>query len=199
MLAPDYLARAPDALVKLWQQVEDDILIDVARRLGGMSGLTETAEYQLWRLQQIRFVRSDVVSRLAKASSRTDAEIRRLFRDAGVKTLTDDDRIYRAAGLSPSDIYTSPALSNLLNAGYRQTTGLWTNLTATTANTVTKQFESALSHAWLQVSSGAFDYKTAISNAIKGLSASMAYITYPTGHVDTLEVAVRRAVLTGVN
>ena len=33
MLAPDYLDHAPDRLVLLFQQVEDDILRDVARRI----------------------------------------------------------------------------------------------------------------------------------------------------------------------
>ncbi|MDY5326629.1 MAG: phage minor capsid protein [Gemmiger sp.] len=91
------------------------------------------------------------------------------------------------------------ALNNLLNAGYRQTLGTWQNLTATTANTVTGEFERALDRAWLQVSSGAFDYKTAIKRAVDGLAAHMNGVTYPSGHKDTLEVAVRRAVLTGAN
>lgn len=88
---------------------------------------------------------------------------------------------------------------NLLNAGYRQTLGTWLNLTATTANTVSGEFEHALSRAWLQVSSGAFDYNTAIRRAVDDLADRMAYVTYPSGHKDTLETAVRRAVLTGVN
>lgn len=36
MLAPDYLDHAPDRLVLLFQQVEDDILRDVARRISKM-------------------------------------------------------------------------------------------------------------------------------------------------------------------
>lgn len=38
MLAPDYLDTLPDALVELFQQVEDDILRDIARRINKMSG-----------------------------------------------------------------------------------------------------------------------------------------------------------------
>ena len=34
MLQPDYLDHAPDEMVQLWQTVEDDILRDVARRIG---------------------------------------------------------------------------------------------------------------------------------------------------------------------
>ena len=49
------------------------------------------------------------------------------------------------------------------------------------------------------MSSGAFDYKSAIKGAVDSLADTMKYVTYPTGHTDTLEVAARRAVLTGVN
>lgn len=199
MLAPDYLDTLPDALVELFQQVEDDILRDIARRINKMGGLTSTAAWQAWRLEQARAVHSDVVRTLAKYSGKADAEIRRILQDAGATALAADDTIYRVMGFAPSDISTNPALLNLLNAGYRQTLGSWKNLTRTTANTVTRQFEDALDRAWLQVSSGAFDYKTAVKRAVDDLaSKGIKAIRYPSGHTDTLEVAARRAVLTGV-
>lgn len=203
MLTPDYLDTLPDALVLLWQQVEDDILRDIARRIGKLAdgdAPTETAAWQLWRYQQTRALHQDAVKLLARYSGKSDAEIRRILQAAGAEALAADDALYQALGFSPSDINSSPALLNLLNAGYRQTAGTWQNLTATTANTVTRQFETALDRAWLQTSSGAFDYKTAIKRAVDGLAADgLKAVTYPSGHTDTLEVAVRRAVLTGVN
>ena len=199
MLTPEYLDTLPDALVELWQQVEDDILQDIARRIGKMDGMTETAAWQAWRLEQVQACHQDAVSLLAKYSGKSKSIIRQLLLDAGVETLATDDALYQALGFSPSAIDTNEALNNLLNAGYRQTLGAWQNLTATTANTVTGEFERALDRAWLQVSSGAFDYKTAIKRAVDGLAAHMAGVTYPSGHKDTLEVAARRAVLTGVN
>ena len=36
MLTPEYLDTLPDTLVSLWQRVEDDILRDIARRIGKM-------------------------------------------------------------------------------------------------------------------------------------------------------------------
>ena len=50
----------------------------------------------------------------------------------------------------------------------------------------------------MQVSSGAFSYQEAIRFALRGLADTGAYITYPTGHHDRIDVAVRRCVLTGV-
>ena len=75
MLTPDYLDALPQPLVALMEQVEEDILQDVARRIGKLGlydPLTEGAEWQLWRYEQIRALRSEVVKRLAKASGKTE-------------------------------------------------------------------------------------------------------------------------------
>mgnify|MGYP004511048093 FL=1 len=202
MLTPDQLEALPRRFVQLWQQVEDDILQDIARRiktLDELDPLTPTAIWQAWRLAETRAVRSSAVATLAKYTGKSRAEIKRLLETAGVQTLAADDAVYAAAGLDPPPVNQSAALLNLLNAGYRQTCGTWQNLTATTANTVTGAFEDRLSLAWGLVSTGAMDYNTAIRRAVGDLADTMPYITYPSGHTDTLEVAARRAVLTGVN
>ncbi len=202
MLTPDQLEALPRRFVQLWQQVEDDILQDIARRmksLGELDPLTPTAIWQAWRLAETRAVRGNTVATLAKYTGKSRAEIKRLLETAGVQTLAADDAVYTAAGLDPPPVNQSPALLNLLNAGYRQTCGTWQNLTATTANTVTGAFEDRLSRAWGLISTGAMDYNTAICRTVNALADTMPYITYPSGHTDTLEVAARRAVLTGVN
>lgn len=202
MLTPDYLDTLPDAVAELWQQVEDDILQDVARRIAALDELdplTPTAQWQAWRYEQIQACHQDVLTILARYSKRSRDTIRQTMLDAGLTTLASDDALYQALGFAPSAIDTNEALNALLNAGYRQTLGTWSNLTATTAHTVTGEFERALDRAWLQVSSGAFSYDVAIRRAVGGLAAHMDGVTYPSGHKDTLEVAVRRAVLTGTS
>ena len=199
MLPPSYLDQMPDAFVQLAQQVEDEILQDVARRIGKMGTLTETAEWQLWRYQQTEAVRENVVKLLAKYSGKSEATIRRLLKEAATEAMEREDAIYYHYNLEPTPFEESAALNNLLNAGARQTCGTWRNLTATTANTVSGAFERTLDVAWGKVATGAFDYKTAVKQAVDSLADEMPEITYPSGHTDSLEVAARRAVLTGVN
>ena len=173
MLSPGYLEKLPEALIELWQQVEDDILQDLGRRIAQMrdlDALTPAAQWQAWRLEQSQLVRKGVLSILVKYSGKSKEEIRRLLLDAGRETLASDDAIYKAAGLTPAPIEENETLNNLLNAGFRQTLGTWQNLTATTANTVTGAFEKRLDEAWLQVSSGAFDYDTSIRRAVEDLA-----------------------------
>lgn len=199
MLSPSYLDSLPNNLVLLFQQVEDDILRDVARRISKMDTMTPTAHWQLWRYQQVEAVRQDVVKKLARCTGKSEAEIRRLMQEAATRAMEAEDEIYYHYGKEPTPFADNATLQALLNAGYQQTAGTFHNLTATTANTVSGAFEQALDRAWLQVSSGAFDYKTAVKRAVDGLADSMPYVTYPSGHRDTLEVAARRCVLTGVN
>ncbi len=199
MLPPSTLDRMPDAFVELWQGVEDEILKDVARRMSKTGTLTPTANWQLWRYQQTEALRSDVVTLLAKYSGKSDAAIRQLLLQAATEAMEREDAIYYHYGMEPTPFEESAALNNLLDAGARQTAGTWKNLTATTANTVTGQFERTLDAAWAKVSTGAFDYKTAVKQAVGGLADGMKFVTYPTGHQDSIEVAARRAILTGVN
>nr|DAY10132.1 MAG TPA: minor capsid protein [Caudoviricetes sp.] len=199
MLPPEVLDTLPDAFVALWREVEDSILRDAARRIGKMDALTETANWQLWRYQQTEAVRNNVVKLLARYSGKSERTIRSLLKEAATEAMEREDAIYYHYGLEPTPFEESAALNNLLDAGARQTNGTWQNLTATTANTVTGAFERTLDAAWGKVSTGAFDYKTAVKQAVDSLADDLPAVTYPSGHTDTLEVAARRAVLTGVN
>lgn len=199
MLSPSYLDSLPDSFVKLFQEVEEQILQDVARRIGKMDKVTATANWQLWRYQQTEALRNDVVKLLAKYSGKSEATIRRLLLQAATEAMEREDAIYYHYDLEPTPFEESAALNNLLDAGARQTCGTWQNLTATTANTVTGAFERTLDAAWLKVSTGAIDYKTAVKQAVDSLADGMPMVTYPSGHKDSIEVAARRCILTGVN
>jgi len=199
MLPPSTLDQMPDAFVQLWQQVEDDILRDVARRIGKMDKVTATANWQLWRYQQTEALRNDVVKLLSKYTGKSEAAIRKLLLQAATEAMEREDAIYYHYDMEPTPFEENAALNNLLDAGARQTCGTWQNLTATTANTVTGAFERTLDAAWLKVSTGAFDYKTAVKQAVDSLADDMPMVTYPSGHKDSIEVAARRCILTGVN
>ena len=199
MLPPSYLDQMPDAFVQLWQQIEEQILQDVARRIGKMDKVTATANWQLWRYQQTEALRNDVVKLLAKYTGKSETAIRKLLLQAATEAMEREDAIYYHYDMEPPPFEENAALNNLLDAGARQTCGTWQNLTATTANTVTGAFERTLDAAWLKVSTGAFDYKTAVKQAVDSLADDMPMVTYPSGHTDSIEVAARRAVLTGVN
>ena len=199
MLSPEFLAALPESVVALFLQVEEDLLEDIARRIAKMDGITDTAKWQAWRYEQVKLFSSNALQTLAAATGKSKEELVQLFREAALETLAADNDIYTAAGLTVPETL-SPTLQNILQSGYLQTGQMMENFTATTANTVTRQFENALDRAWLQINTGGFTYQQAIRKAIQTLAQDgLSAIVYPSGHRDTIETAVRRAVLTGVN
>lgn len=199
-LNPSFLQSLPDSLVELYSLVEIDILQDMARRISTYDYFIPAAQHQNQKLQELGAVQAEIIEKLAAITGKTQDEIVALLTEAGEQAIEDDVEYYKAAEVyEPSKVNTE-ALFETLNAGIVITEGLFKNLTRTTANTATKQFEDALDRAWLQVTSGAFDYNTAIRNAIIDLAEQgLGAVEYPSGRVDSMEVAVRRAVVTGTN
>lgn len=91
MLPPSYLDQMPDAFVQLWQQVEEQILQDVARRIGKMDKVTATANWQLWRYQQTEALRNDVVKLLAKYTGKSETAMMVITKDGEVHYMTDNN------------------------------------------------------------------------------------------------------------
>lgn len=200
MLAPEYLRTLPEPILKLWRESELTILKDMARRISTFDDFIPAAMYQNERLLASGRTQEEILAVLSKAARRSEAELRRMMIEAGSRCLRDDVEVYKAAGLTPPAIQESKELTAILNDGYKATAQTMKNLTRTTARTATRQFEDVLDRAWLQVSSGAFDANTAVRQAVKCLSEQgIEAIRYPSGHMDTVETAVRRAIVTGVN
>lgn len=63
-----------------------------------------------------------------------------------------------------------------------------------------KAYQWALDNAVMQIQSGAISYNQAIKSAVKQLAESgLKVVDYESGHRDQIDVAARRAVMTGVN
>ena len=200
MLEPAYLVTAADSVVSIYGQVEQEIASDIARRLVKAGYFTDTAKWQLQKAQEFGYLSKNVEEILAQSTGMSKDEIRKLMNEAGVKSLAFDDSIYKAAGLSPSALEESPALSALLLQGTDDTLALIGNYTKTTAKTANVALNNSLDKAYIKIISGAFDPNTAIKDAVKEIASSgIERVAYPTGAHTSLESAVRRAVTTGIN
>lgn len=199
MLTPEYLDHVGDELLALYSKLDESILRDITRRLVKSGNVTATAQRQIWRAQESGLLYDDIIAEVAKLSSASDAQVRALFEDAGAVSVSYDNRIYEAAGLTPLPIKASPSAMQALNAGIEKTAGHLNNLTLTTASTAQQVFIQAATLAEMQVENGAFDYVTAVRNAVREASKESKWISYPSGHRDRIDVAMRRAVLTGVS
>ena len=199
-LDPKLLDSLPNTLVDMYGLVEIDILEDMARRISTYDYFIPAAQHQLQKLQELGAVQKDIIAKLSAMTGKTQEEIVALLSEASAQAIADDVEYYTAAEVYEPTQVNTEALHAQLNSGLLQTEQAFFNITGTTANTASKQFELALDRAWTQINTGGFDYTTAIRNAIVDLSeAGVGSIEYKSGRIDNIEVAVRRAVVTGAN
>lgn len=199
MLTFRQLDDLPDSVVSIMADAEQSIINDMARRIASMGRISPSTNWQLLRLEYLGAEQNHIMKELSKALNLTDEQLIRLFDEGAARTLESDGKIYKMAGYNPVPLAANPGLQQIIQAGLENTRGEFRNLTQTTASAASKQFEHALDLAHTQIVTGGMDYRTAVSGVIRSLSKNgLASVLYPSGRTDHLDVATRRAVLTGV-
>lgn len=203
MLTPQQILEIIDTLYPhidaLNAYITKDLIKRIMARLGrGELYLTGTDDWQLKVYQSAGGHLETVQREIAAWTKVTDAEIRRIFEDAGIKALAYDSAFYVSQGLDPFNLGQSEGMIKLLEDTYQRTAGTIQNFTRTTAQASQQRLISVLDTAHFKVSSGAVSYTQAVQEAVADIVNTQTKVRYPTGHVDTIETAVLRAVRTGV-
>lgn len=199
MLRPEYFDTAADDIISIYNKLTESGIKDICRRIARFGKITASSRWQVERLEEAGALYEDIIKSIAAKTGKSDRAVLKLFEEASVKSIRYDDAIYKAAGLSPLPLRQSPAMLETLQAGLAKTGGIMRNLTLTTAVTSQQAYIQACDLAYMQVSSGLMSYNTAIARAVVAASAAGLTVLYPSGHMDKLDVAIRRAVLTGIN
>jgi hypothetical protein len=202
MLDPELLNEWADDAVKLYAKLEQTVTRDIIRRIMKTGTITETAKLQIESVRGLKDAEelyNEVLQAVEKVNPEAAKKVSEIFKEAGYAKYLSDVDYAKGAGKLIGVFTTNAALRQILNAGAAKTNGLIANLTKTIALTSQQSFINAVSLAELQVSIGAYDYNTAIRNAVSSAIDDGVTVEYPSGRKDRLDVAVRRAVLTGVS
>lgn len=204
MLDPHYLQQIADGAENIASQLHEYIIRQIVDRMMIRIGrgddylLTSSDAWRIQVLQDSGYLLQDITEELAKYTKQQEKEIKAAMEEAGVKALEYDDKIYRAAGLSPMPLTQSPALIRLIERNYNATLGEWRNMTRSTAEAAQRLFINECDFAYNKVMSVATSYSQAVREAVEAVANGGVYVDYPSGHRDTIEVATARAVRTGI-
>lgn len=210
-LTPEELKAIPEDFVNLYQELEDFIIADIARRIAKVGKLTDSAKLETIRANEIGISLKLVKEKVKELLKFTDEKINQIFNDAGLYSVAQENVLYSAAGLNTVKITNNIALANIISAAIKQTSGELYNLTQSMGfaqrvngkvvyKPIAKYYQDAMDLAVMQIKSGATDYNTAIKQAVDRLSESgIRHVDYDSGVVNKIDVAVRRAVMTGAN
>ena len=200
MLTPEYLWSAADVVVNTYDEMNNWAIRDMAERIMAAElygdKLPGTARYRAWMLNQSGMHYEEMAKKLAEITKKAEPDIMKLFIEAGLTSVAND---YAPFGMEPYDITKDKVATQILESVYKKTKGELHNYTRTTLDQSNKLFVDVLDKAFYEVSTGMRSYNEVIQEAIETVSKEGCTVKYPSGHVDKQEVAVRRAVMTGVS
>ena len=200
MLTPEYLWSAADVVVNTYDEMNNWAIRDMAERIMAAElygdKLPGTARYRAWMLNQSGMHYEEMSKKLAEITKKAEPDIMKLFIEAGLTSIAND---YAPFGMEPYDITKDKVATQILESVYKKTKGELHNYTRTTLDQSNKLFINVLDKAFYEISTGMRSYNEVIQEAIETVSKEGCTVKYPSGHVDKQEVAVRRAVMTGVS
>nr|DAZ53752.1 MAG TPA: minor capsid protein [Caudoviricetes sp.] len=204
MLTPEELATIAETMQPHLDELNMWISQDMIRRFMARMGrgekdlLSGTDQWQAQVYKEAGGLYEDLQKELHEFTGKSEDEIKAIFEDAGIRAWNADDIFYVAQGFESVPLLSSERMLNILTDCYQRTNNEVYNFTRTTANETQRRFIKLLDSTHMKVMSGAQSYTAAVKEAVSELANTQTEVIYPSGHKDTIETAVLRAVRTGV-
>ena len=203
---PDLLDALPEELAELFRSLEITLLEEICSRLKLADQLNEVTVQDIKALRSHGIDLKEIEKAIRKTSGISEAKLNELLDDVMERNQKYYTELIDLAHITQPETLVS--VEDTL-AIYEQTKQTMRNITRSmgflvdagrTMLPTAKAYQWALDNAVMQVQSGAINYNQAIKAAVKQLADSgLKVVDYESGHRDQIDVAARRAVMTGVN
>lgn len=202
---PELLDALPEELAKLYRGLEDTLLDEICSRLKAADQLNEVTVQDIRALRSHGIDLKEIEKAIRQTSGISEQKLNKLLDDVVERNQKYYTEIIDLAHVTQPETLVSVEDTWAI---YEQTKQTMRNLTRSMGFLVdagrtmlppAKAYQWALDNATMQIQSGAISYNQAIKSSVQQLAGGLKVVNYESGHVDHIDVAVRRAVMTGVN
>ena len=203
---PEVLDALPEELAELFRALEIKLLDEICSRLKAADELNEVTVQDIRALRSHGIDLKGIEKAIRKTTGISETKLNKLFDDVVERNQKYYTELIDLAHITQPETLVDAAEVAAIRA---QTLDTFRNLTASMGFLVdagrtmlppAKAYQWALDNAAMGIQSSAINYNQAIKTAVKQLADSgLKVVDYESGHRDQIDVAVRRAVMTGVN
>jgi hypothetical protein len=203
---PEILDALPEELAELYRGLEATLLTEICSRLKLRDELNEVTVQDIKALRSHGIDLKEIEKAIRQTTGISEKKLNALIDDVVERNQKYYTEVIDLARVTQPDVLVD---ATTIDAIKRQTWDGFRNITASmgflvdagrTMRPPAKAYQWALDAATLKVESGAISYGQAIKEAVRELASSgLRVVDYESGHRDHVDVAVRRAVMTGVS
>lgn len=204
--SPELLDALPEELAELYRGLEDTLLMEICSRLKAADVLNEVAVQDIKALRAHGIDLKEIEKAIRKTTGISEQKLKKLLDDVVARNQAYYTDLITLVDVTRPDVLVDAAA---IAAIYAQTKQECRNITRSMGFLVdngrtmlppAKAYQWCCDSALMQIQSGAISYNQAISSAVKQLADSgLKTVDYESGHCDQVDVAARRAVMTGVS
>ena len=203
---PEILDALPEELAELFRALELVLLDEICSRLKVADELNEVTVQDIKALRSHGIDLKEIEKAIRKTTGISEKKLNELIDDVVDRNQKYYTEVIDLTRITQPDVLVD---ATAIDAIRRQTHDAFRNITASMGFLVderrtmlppAKAYQWALDAATLKVESGAISYGQAIKDAVRELASNgLRVVDYESGHRDHVDVAARRAVMTGVS
>lgn len=203
---PEILDALPEELAELYRGLEDTLLMEICSRMKLRDELNEVTVQDIKALRSHGIDLKEIEKAIRQTTGISEKKLNELIDDVVKRNQKYYTEVIDLAHVTHPDVLVDATTIDTIK---RQTQVVFRNITTSMGFLVNagrtmlppaKAYQWVLDNATMQIQSGAINYNQAIKTAVKQLADSgLRVVDYESGHRDQIDVAARRAVMTGVN
>lgn len=204
--SPAVLDALPEELAELFRSLEMTLLDEICTRLNLKEQFNEVTVSDIKALRSHGIELDEIKKAISKTTGIGEKKLDELLDDVVTRNQQYYDELITLADVTKPDALVEAAtIKAIKDQCQREFGNIARSMGFLVDNGRTmlkpaKAYQWALDNAEMQIQSGAASYNEAIRNAVKQLADSgIKTVSYESGHRDQIDVAVRRAVMTGIN
>mgnify|MGYP001123299535 CR=1 FL=1 len=213
-MTPDELEKLPKPLERIMRDLEISIMQEIIERIKAVAQITPVTDWLLMRITAIGMSKSKIKRLIGEAIRESDLRVDDIYEQAVHSDFIRNKEIYESVEKEYIPYEENKWLQQVVETARRQTKDSlrpMENITQTMGFNVpmgggkkvftplSEYLEHSMDKAMMGIVTGTKTYSQAVGDVIDEMTASgIRTVDYASGKSDRIEVAARRAVMTGV-
>lgn len=212
MLTDNEVSKLIDPICTIYQQIEYDLIVDIANRLANYDNIDGVLRYRLEKLQEFQKLTPELLKIFAKYSGKSENEIKKLINEAmGLNIdLLQLTKAYESdiIKVDPVVAMRSPILREIADLSYKELTKTFSLIQTKAVESAKQAYINTLNTAYVEVVSGNYGLQESLKKGLqrmarrgitgatykrKNANGSYTYIEY------SIEGVIRRDTVTAVH
>ncbi len=203
MLTDTEISNLQNELLDIYNKMEIELIVSVAKRLSNYDSVGGTLEWQLRKLSELNVLSKDLMKIIRKYTNMSEEAVEKMLKEA---TLANVDRDYLneafeegVAFINYDSLSKSPVFKRMLKTSIYDLNNNLSMINTIALESAKESYTKTLNRAYIETATGTYSYTEAIRRGVKEMAKNgIKGATYESGRKIGIEPAVRRDTLSAV-